>query len=86
MILRLSHSRAVVFAGCREEPRLKGNRGRARSHREVLWLSSGPRSPDKGEGLAHAEQEELISCDIIDLYTDNVPGRQSRDSLKEPSV
>lgn len=53
LVLRLSRSRAVVFAGRGEErsrDRLKGKRGRA--HREAPWLSSGPRLPRQGRGIS----------------------------------
>lgn len=65
-----------LLAADRSCDKLKGTRGRARSHRKGHWLNTGPRSPGKGEGLACADQEELISRDIIELYINNVPEKR----------
>lgn len=37
------------------------------------WLNTGPAPRKEREGLACTDREELISCDIIELYINNVP-------------
>lgn len=53
--------------------RLKGRGAGHRSHREEPWLNTGPAPRKEREGLACTDQEELISCDIIELYINNLP-------------
>lgn len=71
--LRLSRSRAVVFAGRGEEPRQAERKAGPGPRRGTLAELRPPALQTGGEGLTHAEQGELISCDIIELYTNNNP-------------
>lgn len=73
-VLRFSHLRAMVFGVCREglwQPEREW--GWAGSHRKEPWLNTGPAPRKERGGLACTDQEELISCDIIELYINNIP-------------
>lgn len=62
---------------------LKG-RGAGLAHTEKKpWLNTGPAPRKGGEGLACTDQEELISCDIIELYINNIPEKRSGEALTD---
>lgn len=49
-----------------------GHRKKQKKKKEP-WLNTGPAPRKEREGLACTDREELISCDIIELYINNVP-------------
>lgn len=75
-VWRFSHSRAVVFGVCGEQlwqPERERGWAQKKTKKKEPWLNTGPAPRKEREGLVCTDREELISCDIIELYINNVP-------------